>query len=94
MDLLTGYISEEDIQDLDNLNDVIYCMICKVKKYSYKCPRCAALTCSLECCRLHKIEMDCNGQRDRTNYVSIQQFTESQLKSDYHFLEDVLQVNK
>lgn len=36
--------------------------------------------------------MDCTGIRDRTEYVSSRNFKESHLKSDYHFLEDVLQT--
>lgn len=33
----------------------------------------------------------CDGKRDKTAYVPIRQFNEGNLKSDYHFLEDVLQ---
>lgn len=39
---------------------------------------------------------NCNGRRDRTAYVSKEQFHEnpSHLTSDYHFLEDVLLVSR
>jgi hypothetical protein len=53
-------------------------------------------TCSLECCRKHKTkdesngELVCNGQRDRTKFCSLKGFTDAQLASDYHFLEDVM----
>jgi hypothetical protein len=36
----------------------------------------------------------CNGKRDRTHYCSLKGFTDSQLASDYHFLEDVLKVSE
>jgi hypothetical protein len=41
-----------------------------------------------------KIELTCNGKRDRTQFCSIKGFTDSQLSSDYHFLEDVLKVSE
>lgn len=53
-------------------------------------------TCSLVCCRKHKTKDDsngelvCNGQRDRTKFCSLKGFTDAQLASDYHFLEDVM----
>lgn len=36
----------------------------------------------------------CNGKRDRTQFCSLKGFTDSQLSSDYHFLEDVLKVSE
>lgn len=36
---------------------------------------------SLSCVKKHKAEMTCNGVRDKTAYVSIQQFTEMNLLS-------------
>ncbi len=56
-------------------------------------------TCSLECCRKHKTkdestgELVCNGQRDRTKFCSLKGFTDAQLASDYHFLEDVMSTS-
>lgn len=41
-----------------------------------------------------KIELTCNGKRDRTQFCSLKGFTDSQLSSDYHFLEDVLKVSE
>jgi len=35
--------------------------------------------------------MNCSGVRDRTEFVSSRNFKESDLKNDFHFLEDVLQ---
>ena len=72
------------------------CAICKSKSGIYRCPRCHICTCSLECCRVHKTKgnIACNGKRDRTQFCSVKGFTDSQLASDYHFLEDVLKVSE
>ena len=84
------------------------CAICHAKIAIYRCPRCHTCTCSLECCRAHKMGVNskdgsmsksneavvCNGKRDRTQFCSLKGFTDSQLASDYHFLEDVLKVSE
>uniref|UniRef100_A0A8C5L8N2 Zinc finger, HIT type 6 n=1 Tax=Jaculus jaculus TaxID=51337 RepID=A0A8C5L8N2_JACJA len=57
----------------------------KLAMSSYNFLRC----CILPCVKKHKAELTCNGVRDKTAYVSIQQFTEMNLLSDYRFLEDV-----
>lgn len=67
------------------------CEVCFERLRQYKCPRCSMMTCSLQCCKKHKLENGCNGQRDRAAYVSIRDFGEKTLRSDLHFLEDVLQ---
>lgn len=77
-------------------NDLPPCEICNAQIAIYRCPRCYTRTCSLECCRKHKVkdersgELVCNGQRDRTKFCSLKRFTDAQLASDYHFLEDVM----
>jgi hypothetical protein len=68
------------------------CAMCQIRPRQYKCPRCDVLTCSLDCCKRHKIESQCTGRRDRTAFVGIQNFDENHLRSDFHFLEDVLQT--
>ncbi|XP_023554839.1 box C/D snoRNA protein 1 isoform X2 [Octodon degus] len=65
------------------------CETCGTEEAKYKCPRCMRYSCSLPCVKKHKAELMCNGVRDKTAYVSIQQFTEMNLLSDYRFLEDV-----
>ncbi|XP_014685610.3 box C/D snoRNA protein 1 [Equus asinus] len=65
------------------------CETCGTEEAKYRCPRCLRYSCSLSCVKKHKAEMTCNGVRDKTAYVSIQQFTEMNLLSDYRFLEDV-----
>ncbi|XP_007944385.1 box C/D snoRNA protein 1 [Orycteropus afer afer] len=65
------------------------CEICGTEEAKYRCPRCMRYSCSLSCVKKHKAELTCNGVRDKTAFVSIQQFTEMNLLSDYRFLEDV-----
>uniref|UniRef100_A0ABI0NX03 Zinc finger HIT-type containing 6 n=1 Tax=Bos taurus TaxID=9913 RepID=A0ABI0NX03_BOVIN len=65
------------------------CETCGTEEAKYRCPRCLRYSCSLPCVKKHKAELTCNGVRDKTAYVSIQQFTEMNLLSDYRFLEDV-----
>ena len=75
------------------------CQVCNKEVAIYCCPRCHVRTCSLECCRKHKTKDDssgelvCNGQRDRTKFCSLKGFTDAQLASDYHFLEDVMSTS-
>lgn len=38
-------------------NSIILCEICLDKEKKYKCPRCSIFTCSLECCKYHKIKV-------------------------------------
>nr|XP_012998197.1 box C/D snoRNA protein 1 [Cavia porcellus] len=65
------------------------CETCGTEEAKYRCPRCMRYSCSLPCVKKHKAELTCNGVRDKTAYVSLQQFTEMNLLSDYRFLEDV-----
>ncbi|XP_037682667.1 box C/D snoRNA protein 1 [Choloepus didactylus] len=65
------------------------CETCGTEEAKYRCPRCMRYSCSLPCVKKHKAELICNGVRDKTAFVSIQQFTEMNLLSDYRFLEDV-----
>ncbi|XP_059839690.1 box C/D snoRNA protein 1 isoform X2 [Hypanus sabinus] len=64
------------------------CEICGTAEAKYKCPRCMTFSCSLLCVKKHKTESGCSGVRDKTAFQSIADFTETQLLSDYRFLED------
>ncbi|RMC08519.1 hypothetical protein DUI87_14765 [Hirundo rustica rustica] len=44
---------------------------------------------SLLCVKKHKLALSCNGVRDKTAFVSVNEFTDLNLLSDYRFLEDV-----
>uniref|UniRef100_A0AAV1TQW3 HIT-type domain-containing protein n=1 Tax=Peronospora matthiolae TaxID=2874970 RepID=A0AAV1TQW3_9STRA len=65
------------------------CVQCYKTDVKYRCPRCERLTCSLQCCVGHKKQFDCNGKRDRTKFVRLQEFTDADLSSDFFFLEEV-----
>ena len=83
---------EGDARDAEEFPQNFLCEICCLSRRQYKCPRCSVFSCSLECCKRHKVERACDGRRDRTSYVSMQTFSNSTLRNDYHFLEDVLQT--
>lgn len=77
------------------------CDICHTNEVLYHCPRCSTSTCSLRCCKAHKTTLKdgrttvvCNGKRDRTAFRSLNGFDDAQLASDYHFLEDVLNLSE
>mmetsp|Transcript_1575 Transcript_1575/g.5675 ORF Transcript_1575/g.5675 Transcript_1575/m.5675 type:complete len:99 (+) Transcript_1575:173-469(+) len=38
------------------------CCVCASNPRKYCCPRCGALTCSLECCSEHKKQQSCTGR--------------------------------
>eukprot|EP00605_Chrysophyceae_sp_TOSAG23-4_P002923 GSChrysophyteH1.ASY1.ANO1.3218.1 assembled CDS len=68
------------------------CEVCKQNISLYKCPACSVFSCSLACCKEHKVVQNCSGRRDKTAFVPIAQFREKHLRSDFHFLEDILQT--
>lgn len=74
---------------VDN-NNFSLCCQCKENKWKYKCPGCGTKTCSLECVNSHKKTTNCTGKRDRTSFLPLASFTDKQLISDYHFLEEAL----
>lgn len=69
------------------------CGICHSSAPRYKCPRCAARTCSLECVTRHKQWASCSGQRDATAYVPASKLrTPSGIDHDYNFLSAIERV--
>ncbi|KAH8235533.1 hypothetical protein KR032_002094 [Drosophila birchii] len=64
------------------------CEVCAAKEARYACPKCEVKTCSLECVQIHKKELECDGQRDRTKFVPLSQMTSREFMSDYCFLEE------
>ena len=91
MENIASYVDSDDDHDISRV-EKSPCMVCNAKPFVYKCPRCSYLTCSLECCKKHKLERDCNGKRDKTAFVSVREYKDKALLSDYHFLEDTLQT--
>ncbi|NWT68177.1 BCD1 protein, partial [Prunella himalayana] len=65
------------------------CETCSKEAAKYRCPRCMIFFCSLLCVKKHKLAQSCNGVRDKTAFVSVNEFTDLNLLSDYRFLEDV-----
>lgn len=90
MDFIVGY-KDEDMQLEADPRIEKLCEICQVHIRLYKCPRCYLFTCSLECCKQHKVEKQCSGRRDRVEYIPVSNFDDNHLRNDYHFLEDILQ---
>ncbi|KYO36770.1 box C/D snoRNA protein 1 [Alligator mississippiensis] len=65
------------------------CESCGGEEAKYRCPRCLKYSCSLPCVKKHKVALNCNGVREKTAFVSINEFSDLNLLSDYRFLEDV-----
>ncbi|XP_057175323.1 box C/D snoRNA protein 1 [Triplophysa rosa] len=64
------------------------CDVCGTEEARYRCPNCMKHTCSLSCVKQHKMSSGCSGVRDKTAFISLSQFDEMNLLSDYRFLED------
>ncbi|VUG20354.1 DEBR0S7_02124g1_1 [Brettanomyces bruxellensis] len=73
--------SEEKEQD---------CSVCHVNKSKYMCPSCGTRTCSLNCFKRHKLQMNCTGKSDvtlnKTRYAPKGQITNLSVQRDYNFL--------
>ncbi|XP_019953866.1 box C/D snoRNA protein 1 [Paralichthys olivaceus] len=64
------------------------CVVCRSEEAKYRCPACLTHSCSLLCVKKHKEKSGCSGVRDKAAFVSLSQFDEMALLSDYRFLED------
>ncbi len=69
------------------------CHQCHEHAHRYRCPACDMRTCSLACTKAHKQEQACTGKRSRTEMVTLSDFTERQLLSDYKFLEEAARLH-
>lgn len=65
------------------------CEVCAFHNAKYTCPRCELKTCSLKCNKIHKLELECTGERDRARFIPLKKFTNMDLSNDYRFLEEV-----
>jgi hypothetical protein len=97
--IVTSVPMEEDTDSVNNTTvfsptstQTVRCGVCSLKASLYKCPGCSVTTCSCECVKQHKIQSGCNGKRNRAEFVAKSEFTDQNLRSDYHFLEDTLQL--
>ena len=68
------------------------CAVCKKAVSKYKCPRCSIGTCCLNCSKNHKTMFSCDGRKNKTMYVPMAKFDVHQLKQDYSFLDEVINV--
>uniref|UniRef100_A0A8V5G3G8 Box C/D snoRNA protein 1 n=1 Tax=Melopsittacus undulatus TaxID=13146 RepID=A0A8V5G3G8_MELUD len=57
------------------------CETCSQEEAKYRCPRCMKYSCSLLCVKKHKLALSCNGVRDKTAFVSVNEFTDLNLLS-------------
>ncbi|KAH8306494.1 hypothetical protein KR018_000558, partial [Drosophila ironensis] len=64
------------------------CEVCAAQEARYACPKCEVKTCSLSCVQIHKRELQCDGVRDRTRFLTLGEMTPREFMSDYCFLED------
>lgn len=48
--------------------------MCAKNEAKYTCPRCEVKTCCLECVKIHKKELDCNGLRDKVKFKRLKNF--------------------
>lgn len=69
----------------------IICGECKERTAIYQCPQCSIRTCSLNCCKGHKQHTGCSGKRNRGAFVPVSKMTDGTVRSDYFFLEEVLE---
>ena len=59
------------------------CEVCQDSPFKYRCPRCSVKSCSLPCVKQHKLISGCNGQRDKTAFVPLVDFTDLNLLSGW-----------
>jgi hypothetical protein len=57
------------------------CENCKKNPFKYKCPRCSFKSCSLDCSKTHKIRTGCSGERSKTHYVPLKQYSHNDMMS-------------
>ncbi|KAG1675960.1 hypothetical protein FOA52_014204 [Chlamydomonas sp. UWO 241] len=69
------------------------CEVCSEEPSKYRCPGCERRTCSLACITRHKGESGCNGKRDRLKFVSMSNFDDRTMMSDFRLLEEVQRVD-
>jgi len=76
----------------DTPSKIATCCICGLNEKKYKCPGCERSTCSLQCCKAHKVKFECEGKRDLTKFQKLSEYDQSTFLSDYFFLEDVNRI--
>ncbi|XP_070688674.1 box C/D snoRNA protein 1 [Pempheris klunzingeri] len=80
--------AEEELKGTKRKISLSNCGVCGSEEAKYRCPGCLAHSCSLPCVKKHKEDSGCSGVRNKTAFVTLSQFDEMALLSDYRFLED------
>mmetsp|Transcript_14075 Transcript_14075/g.35372 ORF Transcript_14075/g.35372 Transcript_14075/m.35372 type:complete len:307 (+) Transcript_14075:387-1307(+) len=80
-----------EIEDMSKARQRL-CEECNEKPSLYQCPGCSIRTCSLHCCQAHKKRTKCTGKRSRGAYLPLCHMSDSTLRSDYFFMEEILGV--
>ncbi|KAI8453989.1 hypothetical protein BY996DRAFT_7123072 [Phakopsora pachyrhizi] len=65
------------------------CDQCQSEPFKYRCPACSIITCSLDCSKLHKLQKNCNGKRNRVQHIPINKYSWGSLMQDFSYLEDI-----
>jgi len=58
----------------------------------YRCPKCLLISCSLKCVNKHKEKFNCDGKRDRFQFVNLKEMEDKHVTSDFRFLEEATEV--
>ncbi|KAK9404093.1 box C/D snoRNA protein 1 [Crotalus adamanteus] len=85
----TGALPCGAVESLQRKMSLRRCEFCNTEAAKYRCPRCMKYSCSLACVKKHKALYSCNGVREKAAFVSVNEFSNLTLLSDYRFLEDV-----
>ncbi|XP_070765488.1 box C/D snoRNA protein 1 [Enoplosus armatus] len=80
--------AEEELRGTKRKISLSVCGVCGSGEAKYRCPACLSHSCSLLCVKKHKEDLGCSGVRNKTAFVTLSQFDEMALLSDYRFLED------
>ena len=57
-----GAIEDDSALAVDKASSL--CMVCEDAPKQYKCPRCDYFTCSLICCKQHKVEVRQSAEKN------------------------------
>ena len=68
------------------------CRVCEEQEGKYRCPKCLLISCSLKCVNVHKEKFNCDGKRDRFQFVNLKEMEDKHVTSDFRFLEEATEV--
>ena len=68
------------------------CRVCEEQEGKYRCPKCLLISCSLKCVNVHKEKFNCDGKRDRFQFLNLKEMEDKHVTSDFRFLEEATEV--